>query len=126
MAWNMSAAAVLETAAWYGVRVRSQAEQMAATALRAKGYEEFLPVIKSRRRWSDRVKYIDKPAFPGYVFCRFEVNKRAAVLQTPGVVNIVSFGSQPLPIPEVEIQAVRTMLQSSLSVQLYPFLTAGR
>jgi len=111
---------------WYGVRVRSNFEQMASTALRAKGYEEFLPLIKVRRRWSDRTKCIDQPLFPGYVFCRFDAARRIPVLEAPGVVGVIAFGKQFASIPEEEIAAVKAMLLSSLLVQPYPFLQSGQ
>ena len=49
--------------AWYAVRVRSRFEQVVSTALREKGYEEFVPLVRSRRRWSDRVKELRLPLF---------------------------------------------------------------
>jgi transcription antitermination factor NusG len=112
--------------AWYAVRVRSNFEQVTATALRSRGVEEFLPVTRARRRWSDRTKYIDQPLFPGYVFCRFIPAYRTPVLDSPGVINIVGFGSRLAPIPEEEIQAVRAMVSSTLPVFPHPFLKAGQ
>jgi transcription antitermination factor NusG len=98
---------------------------LASSALRAKGFEEFLPQERKQRRWSDRVQQIEQPLFPGYVFCRFDVAGRVPVLQSPGVVGVVSFGSIPAAIPEEEIQAVRRMIDSSLPLQPYPFLPTG-
>jgi len=49
---------------------------VAAATLRGKGYEEFLPLYRSRRRWSDRIKELDVPLFPGYLFCRCDVSGR--------------------------------------------------
>lgn len=111
---------------WYAVRVRSNFEQITSTALRGKGYQEFLPTIKSRRRWSDRIKCIDQPLFPGYVFCRFDWRHRVPVLETPGVAGLIAFGKQIASIPEEEIESIRAMLASSLPVQPYPFLCSGQ
>jgi transcription antitermination factor NusG len=111
---------------WYGVRVRSNFEQMVSAALRAKGYEEFLPLIKVRRRWSDRTRCMDQPLFPGYVFCRFDALRRVPVLEAPGVVGLIAFGKQLASIPEKEIAAVKAMLLSSLSVRPHPFLESGQ
>ena len=57
---------------WYGVRTRANHERTAATVLEAKGYEQYLPSYKVRRRWSDRIVETILPLFPGYVFCRFD------------------------------------------------------
>jgi len=44
--------------AWFAVQTRSRYENLVATLLRGKGYELFLPIYKSRRRWSDRIKAV--------------------------------------------------------------------
>ena len=48
---------------WYALRVRSRFEQVTSAALRSKGIEEFVPLVTSRRRWSDRTKELDMPLF---------------------------------------------------------------
>lgn len=111
---------------WYAIRVRSKCEQTASTLLRGKGYEEFFPSYRSRRRWSDRVKELDLPLFPGYVFCRLDVRDRLLpVLTTPGVISIIGLGKTPVPIDDAEIQAVRAILCSGLAAQPWPFLAVG-
>jgi transcription antitermination factor NusG len=111
---------------WYALRVQSRLASVASDVLRAKGYEEFLPVYRSRRRWSDRVKHLDLPLFPGYLFCRFDPNDRMVpVMTTPGVIGPVSAGKSPVPVSDAEIEAVRTVLRSGLAAQPWPFLGLG-
>ena len=99
---------------------------MASAILRGKGYEEFLPLYCSRRQWSDRVKHIDLPLFPGYLFCRFDPQDRLVpVLTTPGVIGIVGAGKTPIPVAEEEIEAVRKVLRSGLAAEPWPFLGIG-
>src|ERR1035437_3207123 len=86
---------------WYAIRVQSRFESVVSMALRGKGYEEFLPVYRTRRRWSDRFKDVDLPLFPGYLFCRFDVTGRLLpILTTPGLVSIVGAGRTPVPVPD--------------------------
>src|ERR1035441_6961975 len=61
---------------WYALQIQSRLASVASATLRGKGYEEFLPLYRSRRRWSDRVKELEIPLFPGYLFCRFDVSDR--------------------------------------------------
>jgi transcription antitermination factor NusG len=111
---------------WYAIRIRSRLGSAAATTLRSKGYETFLPVYRSKRRWSDRVKELDLPLFPGYLFCRFDVSDRLMpILTSPGVMGIVSAGKTPVPVSNYEIEGVRTILRSGLAVQPRPFLRVG-
>ena len=111
---------------WFAVRVRSNYEHVTAIHLRERGYEEFAPCYKTERRWSDRRKRLDQFLFPGYVFCRVDVEHRLPVLTAPGVVSLVGFGKIPSPIPEHEIQHIRSMTQSGLLITPWPFLKVGQ
>lgn len=79
----------------------------------------------ARIRWSDRVKTVEKPLFPGYVFCGFDPHRRLPILTTPGVLHIVGFGKEPVPVDDVELEAVRATLRSGLLVRPWPFLQVG-
>jgi len=82
--------------------------------LEGKGYQWFLPLYKERRRWSDRIKQVDAPLFPGYVFCRFDPNDRLPILKTPGVTQIVGYSRVPVAVDENEIEAIRTLVASGV------------
>ena len=111
---------------WYAIQIQSKLGTVASATLRGKGYEEFLPLYRSRRRWSDRIKELDLPLFPGYLFCRFNVSDRLMpILTTPGVIGIIGAGKTPVPVFEEEIEAIRAILRSGLAAQPYPFLRAG-
>lgn len=110
---------------WYAVRVRSNREAVVSLHLRERGLEEFTPCYQVERQWSDRIKLIDHPLFPGYVFCRLNMNDRMPVLTVPGVVNLVGIGKQPVAIPDEEMERVRTMVRSGLPVMPWPFLKEG-
>ena len=110
---------------WFALRVRPRWEKIAAEILRNKGYDEFVPLHKSRRRWSDRYKELELPLFPGYLFCRLSPDAHAPVLTTPGVLYFVGIGRMPLPIEDREIEAVRAILASGLAAEPWPFLRTG-
>jgi hypothetical protein len=89
---------------WYALCVRLGFERVASQALGNKGYEQFLPLYPSARRWSDRAKQIHLPLFPGYLFCRLNVQERLLpVLTTSGVISILGSGPAPSAVPEIEI-----------------------
>lgn len=110
---------------WYAVRVRSNYERNVSTVLDHKGVEQFLPTYRSRRVWTDRVKTLDLPLFPGYLFCRIPMEERNRVITVDGVVGIVGAGRQPIPVSNAEIDAIRTLIQSQLPAQPWPFLKVG-
>lgn len=111
---------------WYALQVASHYEKLVSTGLNQRGYHQFLPLYRSRRRWSDRYQDVDLPLFPGYVFCRLDVEHRLPVLTTPGVVRIIGLGKMPVPVEEAEMAAVQAVASSGLLMQPWPFLKVGQ
>jgi transcription antitermination factor NusG len=111
---------------WFAVQVRSRRESFVAAQLEGQGIECFLPMHKSIRQWSDRVKEVEQPLFPGYLFSRFDLQNRGPLLRTPGVQQIVGIGRNPIPVEESEIEAIRQALASGLPNQPWPFLEVGQ
>jgi transcription antitermination factor NusG len=110
---------------WFAVQVAPRHEKKVATILEYKGYEHFLPTYQSRRKWSDRIKTIDQPMFPGYVFCRTgQQSTDALILTTPGAMRVVGFSGKPYPIAEEEIEAIRRVAASS-NIEPIPYLKIG-
>jgi transcription antitermination factor NusG len=102
---------------WFAVAVKPRQEKLAARVLRDQGLEDYLPLFRARRRWSDRLKEVEAPLFAGYVFCRFALQDRAPVLRTPGVRSIVTFGGRPAPVSDAEIRALRQAVGSGRAVE---------
>ncbi len=100
---------------WFALMVRSNREKTASLLLENVGYECFLPTSRYTRRWSDRMKEIEAPLFPGYLFCRMNPHNRLPVLITPGVIQIVGVGTTPIPVEEEEIAAIQRVGRSGLS-----------
>ena len=110
---------------WFALQVRAYREMAVADHLLGKGYEWFLPQYKCKKRWSDRVKIVDAPLFPGYLFCRFNPQNRLPILTTPGVFQIVGCQGSPIAVDEAEIAAIQTLVASGLQNQPWPFLAVG-
>ena len=110
---------------WYALQVHAKRESLVATQLEGQGFECFLPLYKSVRRWSDRLKEVEQPLFPGYLFSRFDLQYRLPLLKTPGVQRIVGVGRTPMPVEESELEAIRQALASGLPNQPWPFLRVG-
>jgi transcription antitermination factor NusG len=111
---------------WFALRVKSRCEKVVATIAHNKGFEEFLPIYASRRRWSDRLKSVELPLFPGYVFCRLDPQYRLPLLTIPGVLHFVGIGKAPIPIDKDEIAAIQAAVQSGLLVEPWTFLDVGQ
>ena len=111
---------------WFAVRVKSNFERRVAASLVGKGLEAFLPEYETRRRWSDRYKTIDCPLFPGYLFCRIDLDRRLQIMATPGFLYIVSTGNTPAPIDEVELARIRVIVCSRVPALPWPSLAIGQ
>ncbi|MGA9882418.1 MAG: UpxY family transcription antiterminator [Candidatus Acidiferrales bacterium] len=110
---------------WFALQVRARHEAGVAKFLYGKGYEPFVPVYQNRKRWSDRIKLVAEPLFPGYLFCRIDLNNRLPILTTPGVVQIVGFNRTPVAVNEMEIDAIQSLVASGLPSQPWPYLQVG-
>lgn len=111
---------------WYALRVKPKFEKAVAQSLAAKGFDSYLPLYKERRRWSDRVKVVELPLFPGYVFCNLDVRRRLPALQTPGVLHFVCFDGEPAPVERSEIEALQCAAGSGAALAPWPYLREGQ
>ena len=110
---------------WFALRVKSRHEHNVSAALSGKGYEWFLPLYKSRRAWSDRIKEIQLSLIHGYVFCRFDPHG-SRFLRHRRVVSVVGIGKCPIPIDDAEIAAIQAAVRSGLPSRPWPFLQIGQ
>src|SRR5207237_1648992 len=104
---------------WFAIQVRPKHEQTAAWAMGQKGYQSLVPTYLCRRKWSDRIKDIELPLFPGYVFCRFDAQIRVPLLTTPGVCRIIG------AVEGHEIVALERLMNSGQWAAPCPYLGAG-
>src|SRR5229473_3101945 len=110
---------------WFAILTRTGREKSATVLLENTGFECYLPAIKFTRKWSDRMKEIELPMFPGYLFCRMNPHNRLPVLMTPGVIQIVGVGKTPIPVEEEEIAAIQRVGKSGLPTMPWPYLEVG-
>ena len=110
---------------WYAIWTRARHEKAVRDRLRGHGIETLLPIWQRLNQWKDRRKVIEVPLFPGYCMARFPFTERLAVLQTPGVADIVRHGGQIAPIPKEEIEALRTLVQCGFPCRPHPFPKEG-
>lgn len=97
---------------WYAIRVRTGGELSALSVLQYRGFHPYCPIQKERRRYSDRMKVIEKPVFPGYLFCRFDAQKKVPILSSPGVQQIVGIAGSPIAIPEEQIRNIQRVIDA--------------
>jgi hypothetical protein len=67
-----------QDSSWCAIYTRRRHEKKAAAMLPGKGFEVFLPLHESMRRWKDRNKLFPLPLFPAYQFAQGWVNSLLA------------------------------------------------
>jgi transcription antitermination factor NusG len=112
---------------WYALYTRSRFEKKMLTELTDRSVEVFLPMREVISRWKDRKKKIWVPLFPGYIFLNHidTPENRYRILNLPGAVRFVSLEGRAQPIPEQQIEGVRRFLETSISVDPYPYIQVG-
>ncbi len=119
---------IIEEPAWYALYTRSRFEKKLLSELTDRSIDVFLPMREVLSRWKDRKKRIWIPLFPGYIFVR-QIDtpaNRYRVLNIPGAVRFVGIEGHADPVPEEQLDAVRRFLESSISIDPYPYLHVGR
>ncbi len=114
---------------WYAVYVKSRHEFRVHELLTKTGIEAFLPAVQMLRRWKDRKKLVIFPLFPGYMFVHIPEQKdhMLAVLKTHGVVRFLSAKpGKPAQVPNVQINSLKTLMESKTPVEPYPYLREGQ
>ena len=110
---------------WHAVWTRSRHERVVRDAVAALGLEVYLPTVVQWRRWKDRRKQVEFALFPGYCFARFDRGHRLPVLKCTGVVDIVGFDGKMAPVPDHEIDSIRTLIASRLVFDPCPLIPEG-
>ena len=103
---------------WYAVYTRPCKERKVAELLAEKGIEQYCPLKRVQRQWSDRKKIIYEPLLTSYVLVRVDEKRRHSVLQAQGVVGFVSFLGRPAVIRDEEIDIIRKFLEDHPKVQV--------
>jgi transcription antitermination factor NusG len=111
---------------WFALAVKPRFDKAVAKVLELKGYETFVPLYKKVHTYGNRSKGSELPLFPGYVCCRFDVQSRLPILTTPGVIQVLGAGGTPIPISDLEISSLQTVIRAQLPIRPIPFVDGQR
>lgn len=113
---------------WYAIQTRYRFEKKVTTHLQQKRMETFLPLLREVHRWTDRSQTVETPLFSGYTFARINPisESRMDLLRTEGVIGLIEFAGQAVPIPNKQIEDLPLLLSRKLPCALYSFLKIGQ
>jgi transcription antitermination factor NusG len=104
--------------AWYVVYTKPRWEKKVALLLTNKGIENYCPLNKVLRQWSDRKKTIEEPLFSGYVFLKTTEAEKWRIKEIDGILNYVHWLGKPAIVPEHEIETIKRFLNEHKTVHL--------
>jgi transcription antitermination factor NusG len=94
---------------WYAVYTAPQHEKSALKHLDLREIESFLPTYETVRNWKNRQRVkLTLPLFPAYLFVHISSRERSKVLQAPGVLRIVGNRKESVPLPDAEVEFLRS------------------
>lgn len=105
---------------WYAVYTRSRYEKKSAFLLNEQGIEAYVPLRRVIRQWSDRRKLVFEPVIHSYVFVKANKMLYEKVLGIEGVVRYIYFGGKPAPIPDRQIETMKTVVGTDLEIECTP------
>jgi transcription antitermination factor NusG len=117
-----------EESSWYAVQTMARHEKRVAAQFEEKHVCTFLPLLGQIHRWSDRRVKVEVPMFSCYAFVRMvqTVEERLKVLRTPGVLGFVGSQRQGTPIPDEQIETLRTAISENIPCFPHEFICVGR
>jgi transcription antitermination factor NusG len=95
---------------WFAVYTKSRSEKRVQLELNERGIENYLPLQRRLRKWSDRTKWVETPVISGYIFVRITNKQHFDVLKAEGVVSYVRFDGAPAVIRDEQIDLIKRLL----------------
>lgn len=95
----------------------SRAEKKVGEKLTQKGIENYVPLKKEKKQWSDRKKTVFTPLINGYVFVKPDEKQRDEVLMASGVVQYVRYNKADAIIRDIEIAALKSIEEKGYFVE---------
>lgn len=103
---------------WYAVNTRPRWEKKIASILDSKGIENYCPLNKVVRQWSDRKKVVLEPIFKCYIFIKVEDDKKWDLKRIDGILNYVYWLGKPAKIKEEEIITIKKFLNEFSDIKV--------
>src|SRR5215510_5987210 len=107
-----------ENKKWFAVYTKPRCEKRVTEILTRKKVENYCPINKVLRQWSDRPKLVNEPLFPYFVFVKITENELSSIKQIDGVVNFVYWLGKPAIIRDSEIESIRQFLDEHSNIRL--------
>ena len=103
---------------WFAVYTKPRWEKKVAGLLDQNGIENYCPLNKVVKQWSDRKKIVLEPLFKSYVFVRVKDAEKWDLKNVNGILNFVYWLGKPARIKEEDIFTIKKFLKEFSDVQI--------
>jgi len=111
---------------WFALYTKPHKKKKVKKKLLTMGIEAYCPTFIVEKQWSDRKKKIEQPLLNSYVFVKINEKDRSLVFDVPGVVRYLFWLGKPAVVKEVEVQAIKQMLQEQYTDITVTTLEVGK
>ncbi len=103
---------------WYVVYTRPRWEKKIAKILDNKGLENYCPLNKVSKQWSDRKKIVLEPLFKGYIFIKINESNKWDIKLIDGIINYVYWLGKPAKVRDTEINTIKMFLNEFENIEI--------
>lgn len=117
----------LEGPHWFCVRTKRLSEGLSARALRADiGLDVFCPLLRFQKARKTGKVWVQEALFPNYLFAKFDYfENHRRIKATRGVLTILSFGGEPVPVSDSVISELRDVVREEETIIVESSIQAG-
>jgi transcriptional antiterminator RfaH len=108
---------------WFACHTKPRREKKFAALMALEGFDHYLALLESVRRYGTQKKVFTKPLFPGYVFARLEPARKDRVYQQDLIVRAIPVENEPVFLQQ--LADVKAVCASGLEAVLHPLLRRG-
>jgi transcription antitermination factor NusG len=109
---------------WLVCHTKPRCEKKFAALMAAEKFEHYLALVQSVRKYAQQTKRFTKPLFPGYVFAKVPVEKKARIYQQDLLARAIIVENETSFLGQLE--DVKKIVASGLELSVMPLLTKGR
>ena len=110
---------------WIAVYTKPRQEKIVLKSLIDRSFQAYLPLIRQKRKWSDRYKWIEVPLFKSYIFVKIALKDNLNILKTNGVHHVVKFQNQIATIPDIQIESLKQMIEGGFEPHPTEYFIVG-
>lgn len=110
---------------WFVYYTYPKAERAIKRELERGDYEVFLPLQKINKQWSDRIKQLEVPLFPNYIFIRSKKSEIYSIIKHPKIVKYISFEGRPGILKDEEVLIIKKLANCSSKIEIDTSITTG-